>query len=500
MKNLFFDELSEEENNKIHEDNIKAFDETENDPEKYLNYKDKEDDIKKMPLSEKIELAEKTKDREILEILSEYDNSNIRFNIATNANTPENILDKIINKEINDKKIIESIYKRPDISVNKKTEISKILKCQDKIKGMTFIEKKYLARTTDNAQNIAILSKYENPIIHMQLILNEHTPESVINDILDNDFNDHVIAKAVLNRKDLSEEVKGKAEKICLNEKNIENDKADSNKLLFDKEKNNEEMENLFFNELSEKVFDKEENNEEVSETSELGIINNLQEIPEEKEQLNRNNLSLKILNTLNENRMYDFYKTLVNNPSTQSNTLDLLSKCEYSFIRMKVATHPNVQLTTLNELSKDRSVDVRYAVAENENTPPEILAKLAKDEDIAIRKNVASNENTTPEILDELSNDENFYVRTLVALNKNTPSEILDALSNDESFYVRAFVAENKNISQETLEKLIKDKENVVSEKAKDSLDYRKSNLTPMNKTDLGIESNSREKEDYER
>lgn len=53
MKNLFFDELSEEENNKIHEDNIKAFDETKNDPEKYLNYKDKEDDIKKMPLSEK---------------------------------------------------------------------------------------------------------------------------------------------------------------------------------------------------------------------------------------------------------------------------------------------------------------------------------------------------------------------------------------------------------------------------------------------------------------
>lgn len=238
MKNLFFDELSEEENNKIHEDNIKAFDETKNDPEKYLNYKDKEDDIKKMPLSEKIELAEKTKDREILEILSGYDNSNIRFNIAMNANTPENILDKIINKEINDKKIIESIYKRPDISVNKKTEISKMLKHQDKIKGMTFIEKKYLARTTDDAQNIAILSKYENPIIHMQLILNEHTPESVINDILDNDFNDHVIAKAVLNRKDLSEEVKEKAEKICLNEKNIENDKADSNKLLFDKDDN----------------------------------------------------------------------------------------------------------------------------------------------------------------------------------------------------------------------------------------------------------------------
>ena len=459
MKNLFFDELSEEENNKIHEDNIKAFDETKNDPEKYLNYKDKEDDIKKMPLSEKIELAEKTKDREILEILSGYDNSNIRFNIATNADTPENILDKIINKEINDKKIIESIYERPDISVNKKTEVSKILKCQDKIKGMTFIEKKYLARTTDDAQNIAILSKYENPIIHMQLILNEHTPESVINDILDNDFNDHVIAKAVLNRKDLSEEVKEKAEKICLNEKNIENDKADSNKLLFDKDENNEEMENLFFNELSEKVFDKEE-----------------------------------------KNQMYDFYKTLVDNPSTQSNTLDLLSKCEYSFIRMKVVTHPNVQLTTLNELSKDRSIDVRYAVAENENTPPEILAKLAKDEEIAIRKNVASNENTPPEILDELSNDEELCVRTLVALNKNTPSEILDALSNDESFYVRAFVAENKNISQETLEKLIKDKENVVSEKAKDSLDYRKSNLTPMNKTDLGIESDSREKEDYER
>ena len=459
MKNLFFDELSEEENNKIHEDNIKAFDETKNDPEKYLNYKDKEDDIKKMPLSEKIELAEKTKDREILEILSGYDNSNIRFNIATNPDTPENILDKIINKEINDKKIIESIYERPDISVNKKTEVSKILKCQDKIKGMTFIEKKYLARTTDDAQNIAILSKYENPIIHMQLILNEHTPESVINDILDNDFNDHVIAKAVLNRKDLSEEVKEKAEKICLNEKNIENDKADSNKLLFDKDENNEEMENLFFNELSEKVFDKEE-----------------------------------------KNQMYDFYKTLVDNPSTQSNTLDLLSKCEYSFIRMKVVTHPNVQLTTLNELSKDRSIDVRYAVAENENTPPEILAKLAKDEEIAIRKNVASNENTSPEILDELSNDEELCIRTLVALNKNTPSEILDALSNDESFYVRAFVTENKNTSQETLEKLIKDKENVVSEKAKDSLDYRKSNLTPMNKTDLGIESDSREKEDYER
>lgn len=459
MKNLFFDELSEEENNKIHEDNIKAFDETENDPEKHFSYKDKEDNIKKMPLSEKIELAEKTKDREILEILSGYDNSNIRFNIAMNADTPENILDKIINKEINDKKIIKSIYERPDISVNKKTEVSKILKCQDEIKEMTFIEKKYLARTTDDAQNIAILSKYENPIIHMQLILNEHTPESVINDILDNDFNDHVIAKAVLNRKDLSEEVKEKAEKICLNEKNIENDKADSNKLLFDKDENNEEMENLFFNELSEKVFDKEE-----------------------------------------KNQMYDFYKTLVNNPSTQSNTLDLLSKCEYSFIRMKVVTHPNVQLTTLNELSKDRSIDVRYAVAENENTPPEILAKLAKDEEIAIRKNVASNKNTPPEILDELSNDENFYVRTLVALNKNTPSEILDALSNDESFYVRAFVTENKNTSQGTLEKLIKDKENVVSEKAKYSLDCIKSNLTPMNKTDLGIEADSREKEDYER
>lgn len=269
MKNLIFDEISEEENNKIHKNNIKAFDEAENYSEKYLTYTDKENNIKEMTLSEKIELAEKSEDREILEILSRYDNSNIRFNIATNADTPENILDKIINKEINDKKIIESIYERPDISINKKAEVSKILKCQDEIKGMTFMEKKYLARTTDDAQNIAILSKYENPRIHMQLVLNEHTPESVINDILDNDFNDHEIAKAVLSRKDISEEVKEKAEKICLNEKNIENDKADSNKLLFDKEENNEEV-------------------------SEVGIINNLQEFSDEKkEQLKRNNLTI---------------------------------------------------------------------------------------------------------------------------------------------------------------------------------------------------------------
>lgn len=125
-------------------------------------------------------------------------------------------------------------------------------------------------------------------------------------------------------------------------------------------------------------------------------------------------------------------------------------------------------------EKKENSNIFLLNAIAKHEDTPLDILKKLAEHKISIIRESVASNENTSPEILDELSKDEDIDVRNAVAENKNTPKE--------------------------TLEKLVKDKDKLVSETAKDSLDYIKSNLTPMNKTDLGIEADSRVKENYER
>ena len=209
---------------------------------------------------------------------------------------------------------------------------------------------------------------------------------------------------------------------------------------------------------------------------------------------LNENSRFLRELALSNLEKNENFNITLLNAIAKHEDTpLDILKKLaehKFSNIRKLVASNENTPPEILDELSNDENYLVRASVAKNENTSSEILNKLSKDKGVLVKIAVAGNKNTSQKILAELAKDKEIVIRRTVALNENISPEILNELSNDKSEYVRYFIAENKNTPKETLEKLVKDKDNLVSETAKKSLDYIKSNLTSMNKTDLGIEN----------
>lgn len=122
------------------------------------------------------------------------------------------------------------------------------------------------------------------------------------------------------------------------------------------------------------------------------------------------------------------------------------------------------------NELDvSNLSFEEKERLAEDPDTSPDILILLAEDKNDIVRFHVARNSNTPLEILTNLAKDSR--INGAVAENPNTPPELLIQLASSKSSITRYMVARNLKTPPETLAILAKDEDNVVSEKANQTI-----------------------------
>ncbi len=148
-----------------------------------------------------------------------------------------------------------------------------------------------------------------------------------------------------------------------------------------------------------------------------------------------------------------------VENPETSTNNLRELATSRWMYIRLGVAGHINTSSDALELLSRDENSLILTAVALNINSPPSALQQLSTDKDPWIRKAVACHLNTPLDLLIELAKDEHpDGARKAVALNPNTPVSFLQELAKDDNFYVRQSLAQNPCTPLSILEELARD------------------------------------------
>lgn len=212
-------------------------------------------------------------------------------------------------------------------------------------------------------------------------------------------------------------------------------------------------------------------------------------------------NTSEKILDYLKSDRYFRVRIAVANNPNVSEKILDYLMNEKQVLVRVGIALNPNTSddrlkkvANSFTEYSPDVMVNFvsKMRQAQNKNTPPEILAQLAnKNESMPIRRAVARNPNTSEETLFSLKKDEqsvvidvannpnasnklldsffscpnrdaarkaswNLKMRQKIiqqAQSENTTSKTLARLASDKSMVVRQSVANNPNTPLETLE-----------------------------------------------
>ncbi|PHJ53887.1 hypothetical protein VF14_35555 [Nostoc linckia z18] len=148
--------------------------------------------------------------------------------------------------------------------------------------------------------------------------------------------------------------------------------------------------------------------------------------------------------------------KIITRNPNIPSDILESLSQNPDQTVRIQVAQHPNTPLAVVKELVNDTDMHVANAATEvirekqgeyitqtvrkNPKTPAHVLEKLLQKDP----RTVCEHPNTPPEILLEFSQSVHREMRECVARNPNAPVSILENLADDESSNVCREVARN--------------------------------------------------------
>ncbi|BAZ41817.1 hypothetical protein NIES4101_77850 [Calothrix sp. NIES-4101] len=157
----------------------------------------------------------------------------------------------------------------------------------------------------------------------------------------------------------------------------------------------------------------------------------------------------------------------VASHPHTPPEVLAKLATKKAWEIRAMVAKNPHVPMQVLEELAQDKRLGVRIAVAKNPQTPASLLVRLLQDKKTDLRRDlrreIAKHPNITSAILELLVRDADYYVRVGVAENPQTPVEILAHLANDKDAYVRKHVAQNPRITEAILLQLASDADSSV-------------------------------------
>jgi len=128
------------------------------------------------------------------------------------------------------------------------------------------------------------------------------------------------------------------------------------------------------------------------------------------------------------------------------------------SLVRSGVASNPKATHAILAILTKDHDSEVRCQVASNPSTKIELLLHLIKDSESTVRRSAAGNI-AAGAILEELVDDPDIWVRKQVAMNVGSPADVLASLSKDKESAVRIALASNASTPAEVLEKLASDR-----------------------------------------
>ncbi len=138
----------------------------------------------------------------------------------------------------------------------------------------------------------------------------------------------------------------------------------------------------------------------------------------------------------------------------------------KYWKIRAAVARNPNLPINLLEQLARDKRLGVRQAVVLNPNTSATLLTRLLKDKNWDLRCKIARHPNVTPVILATLARDNHACVRIAVTENPQTPIETLTQLAVDSDYYVRKYVAQNTRTPEAVLMRLAEDSSYMVRQR----------------------------------
>ncbi len=113
-------------------------------------------------------------------------------------------------------------------------------------------------------------------------------------------------------------------------------------------------------------------------------------------------------------------------------------------------ARNSSVLLKVLKE--RNFAVKKEEILASDPKTPRQILAKLALLKDPEVREKVARNPQTPANILEKLAQDENEWVRRSITENPKAPSQLLEELSKNVDFWIYHALVVNPNTPSSTL------------------------------------------------
>ncbi|MBP5458700.1 MAG: HEAT repeat domain-containing protein, partial [Clostridia bacterium] len=150
--------------------------------------------------------------------------------------------------------------------------------------------------------------------------------------------------------------------------------------------------------------------------------------------------------------------KAAAKDGQTPPEILGLLIRDNPEGIMHDLAENKNSPEWVLNGLANSEYKSVRMKVALNPSASENTMLKLARDEDDVVQRTLLGNPSITLKVREALADSEDTFLRYYQANSFSTPPEILDKLCKDKDKSVRSAVANNKNTSEETLKKMLED------------------------------------------
>ncbi|MBP5458842.1 MAG: HEAT repeat domain-containing protein [Clostridia bacterium] len=179
-------------------------------------------------------------------------------------------------------------------------------------------------------------------------------------------------------------------------------------------------------------------------------------EVAETAETTLAGNLVRDVENPDFQRRMY-----VARNPHTPTYALkELLKDSDENIRREAQATIDKKEEDEWKSRLKNADPAVRTNTARMKEVPKFVLRALSKDNDGSVRRAVASNEAADGETLAELAGDSDESVRRAVSENPSTPPGTLASFADSQDKTVRAYVANNPSLPADKLKKLCGDSE----------------------------------------
>ncbi len=164
------------------------------------------------------------------------------------------------------------------------------------------------------------------------------------------------------------------------------------------------------------------------------------------------------LIKKLMDDSSFEVRRRLAKRCDLQVADIERLMNDEDSWVRLWIARNKITPLRVLKVLSYDTCHEVRRAVASNPRCPVVLLEALAKDNNAWVRSAVAYQNKSPMRLLVDLAKESNIDVLSGVANNRHTPQSILQELALSSESDIRRGVILNRNARRTTLMPLLED------------------------------------------